>query len=51
MKYVRDTKEVHTKEMQVTVDLDVVVRSDLINFLIAESKERNATILCEWMVH
>ncbi|TIB75692.1 P-loop containing nucleoside triphosphate hydrolase protein [Wallemia mellicola] len=32
---------------QVTVDLDVVVRSDLINFLITESKERNATILCE----
>ncbi|TIC27403.1 P-loop containing nucleoside triphosphate hydrolase protein [Wallemia mellicola] len=32
---------------EVTVDLDVVVRSDLINFLITESKERNATILCE----
>ncbi|TIC12429.1 P-loop containing nucleoside triphosphate hydrolase protein [Wallemia mellicola] len=30
---------------EVTVDLDVVVRSDLINFLITESKERNATIL------
>ncbi|TIB57116.1 hypothetical protein E3P79_03217 [Wallemia ichthyophaga] len=30
---------------EVTVDLDVVVRTDLINFLIAESKERNATIL------
>ena len=31
---------------QVTVDLDVVVRTDLINFLTEESKERNATILC-----
>ncbi|TIA89355.1 hypothetical protein E3P99_02095 [Wallemia hederae] len=30
---------------EVTVDLDVVVRTDLINFLIEESKERNATIL------
>jgi CCR4-NOT complex subunit CAF16 len=30
---------------EVTVDLDVLVRGDLIDFLIAESKERNATIV------
>jgi len=32
---------------QVTVDLDVLVRSDLIDFLINEAETRNATIVCE----
>lgn len=33
---------------EVTVDLDVLVRSELIDFLMNESKTRGATILCEW---
>lgn len=32
--------------IQVTVDLDVLVRSDLIDFLISESETRRATIVC-----
>lgn len=32
---------------EVTVDLDVQVRSDLLEFLIEETKTRNATIICE----
>lgn len=32
---------------EVTVDLDVLVRADLIDFLASEAKERGATILCE----
>jgi CCR4-NOT complex subunit CAF16 len=32
--------------LQVTVDLDVLVRSDLIDFLISESETRKATIVC-----
>lgn len=32
---------------KVTVDLDVLVRADLINFLIEESEVRGATILCQ----
>lgn len=32
---------------QVTVDLDVLVRSDLIDFLISEAETRKATIVCE----
>lgn len=31
---------------EVTVDLDVLVRADLINFLISESETRGATIVC-----
>lgn len=31
---------------EVTVDLDVLVRSDLIDFLVNESETRGATILC-----
>lgn len=31
---------------EVTVDLDVLVRADLIAFLESEAKERGATILC-----
>jgi CCR4-NOT complex subunit CAF16 len=33
----------------VTVDLDVLVRSDLVNFLVEESTVRKATIVCEWL--
>ena len=33
---------------EVTVDLDVLVRSDLIDFLISESENRGATIICKW---
>ena len=32
---------------QVTVDLDVLVRSDLIDFLVSESETRGATIVCK----
>lgn len=32
---------------EVTVDLDVLVRSDLIDFLVSEAETRGATILCE----
>jgi CCR4-NOT complex subunit CAF16 len=32
---------------QVTVDLDVLVRSDLIDFLVQESETRGATIVCK----
>jgi CCR4-NOT complex subunit CAF16 len=32
---------------EVTVDLDVLVRSELLAFLIKESEERGATIVCE----
>lgn len=31
---------------EVTVDLDVQVRQDLLDFLVQETKERNATIVC-----
>lgn len=31
---------------EVTVDLDVLVRADLIDFLISESEIRGATIVC-----
>lgn len=31
---------------EVTVDLDVLVRADLIDFLISESETRGATIVC-----
>lgn len=31
---------------EVTVDLDVLVRADLIDFLISESEIREATIVC-----
>lgn len=31
---------------EVTVDLDVLVRSELLAFLIKESEERGATIVC-----
>lgn len=30
-----------------TVDLDVLVRSDLIDFLVQESETRGATIVCK----
>jgi len=33
---------------EVTVDLDVLVRAELIDFLSNESKTRGATILCEY---
>lgn len=33
---------------EVTVDLDVLVRADLIDFLVKESETRGATILCEY---
>lgn len=33
--------------MQVTVDLDVLVRQDLLNFLKEDSEKRGATILCK----
>ncbi len=33
---------------EVTVDLDVQVRSDLLSFLTEETIQRNATIICEW---
>lgn len=33
---------------EVTVDLDVLVRSDLIEFLVGESETRGATIVCEY---
>ena len=33
--------------VQVTVDLDVLVRDDLLSFLKADSEARGATILCE----
>jgi CCR4-NOT complex subunit CAF16 len=32
---------------EVTVDLDVLVRAELIEFLMEESEVRGATILCE----
>ena len=32
--------------LQVTVDLDVLVRADLIEFLVQESQNRRATIVC-----
>ncbi len=32
---------------EVTVDLDVMVRDDLLRFLKSDSEERGATILCE----
>lgn len=32
---------------QVTVDLDVLVRSNLIDFLVEESTTRGATVICE----
>ena len=34
---------------QVTVDLDVLVRDDLLKFLKKDSEERGATILCSWI--
>lgn len=34
---------------EVTVDLDVLVRSELLAFLIKESEERGATIVCEFL--
>jgi CCR4-NOT complex subunit CAF16 len=33
---------------EVTVDLDVLVRSELLAFLIKESEERGATIVCKF---
>jgi CCR4-NOT complex subunit CAF16 len=36
-----------TPAAQVTVDLDVQVRDDLLSFLKEDSERRNATILCE----
>ena len=36
---------------EVTVDLDVLVRSDLINFLVQESVSRQATIVCAYPAH
>lgn len=33
---------------EVTVDLDVLVRSELLAFLIKESEERGATIVCTY---
>ena len=37
---------------EVTVDLDVLVRGDLIDFLIEESNSRKATIVyCEYYSH
>jgi CCR4-NOT complex subunit CAF16 len=36
----------HNADEQVTVDLDVLVRADLLAFLIEESKVRKATIVC-----
>ena len=42
-----DTSVRHEMLMeQVTVDLDVLVRSDLIDFLVSESETRGATIVC-----
>jgi hypothetical protein len=35
--------------LQVTVDLDVLVRDDLLSFLKEESETRGATILCEYI--
>lgn len=32
---------------EVTVDLDALVRAELLAFLVQESKERGATIVCE----
>jgi len=32
---------------EVTVDLDALVRAELLAFLVKESKERGATIVCE----
>jgi CCR4-NOT complex subunit CAF16 len=32
---------------EVTVDLDALVRAELLGFLVKESKERGATIVCE----
>ena len=36
---------------QVTVDLDVLVRADLIDFLLQESQNRGATIVCKSVTH
>lgn len=36
------------KISQVTVDLDVLVRDDLLKFLKADSEARGATILCKY---
>ncbi len=33
---------------EVTVDLDVLVRAELLAFLVKESEERGATIVCEF---
>lgn len=33
---------------EVTVDLDALVRAELLAFLVQESKERGATIVCEY---
>jgi CCR4-NOT complex subunit CAF16 len=35
---------------EVTVDLDVLVRSDLIDFLVSETETRGATILCKAVI-
>lgn len=34
---------------EVTVDLDVLVRDELLSFLKEESESRGATILCMWL--
>lgn len=36
---------------EVTVDLDVLVRDDLLRFLKSDSEERGATILCTDSLH
>lgn len=36
--------------MQVTVDLDVLVRDELLQFLKSDSEERGATILCGYFL-
>lgn len=36
---------------EVTVDLDALVRAELLAFLVKESKERGATIVCECSTH
>lgn len=35
---------------EVTVDLDVLVRSELIDYLVQESETRGATIVCEFVL-
>jgi CCR4-NOT complex subunit CAF16 len=34
---------------EVTVDLDVLVRAELLAFLVSESENRGATIVCEFL--